>query len=65
MDINDIRTAVTVIGLLLFLVLIAHTWSRRRTKEHEEAAMLPFRDEAGSTTPASTAPQSGTQGDRA
>ena len=47
MDINDIRIAVTVLGLVLFLALIVHTWSRRRAGEHEEAALLPFCDEAG------------------
>ncbi len=64
MDINHIRIAVTVLGLLLFLLLIAHTWSRRRSQEHEEAAMLPFRDEAGSAAP-SPSPQATAQGDRA
>jgi cytochrome c oxidase cbb3-type subunit 4 len=42
MDINDLRIAVTVASLLLFIALVAHTWSRRRAAEHEEAARLPF-----------------------
>jgi cbb3-type cytochrome oxidase subunit 3 len=42
MDVNDIRVAVTVIGLLAFLALVVHTWSRRRKSEHDEAARLPF-----------------------
>jgi cytochrome c oxidase cbb3-type subunit 4 len=47
MDVNDLRVAVTVLSLLLFVALVAHTWSRRRGPEHEEAARLPFvEDEA-------------------
>jgi cytochrome c oxidase cbb3-type subunit IV len=49
MDINDIRIAVTVISLLLFVALMARTWSRRRLADYEEAAMLPFLDEPAST----------------
>jgi cytochrome c oxidase cbb3-type subunit 4 len=45
MDVNDLRIAVTVISLLLFVSLMAHTYSRRRRHDHEEAAMLPFADE--------------------
>ncbi len=42
MDINDMRIAVTVISLLLFIALVAYTWSRRRKAEYESAAQLPF-----------------------
>ncbi len=47
MDINDIRIAVTVSSLVLFIVLVVHTWSRSRKAEHEAAALLPFAGEAG------------------
>ena len=46
MDVNDIRIAVTLSGFLLFLALMANSYSRRRSAEHEAAAMLPFLDEA-------------------
>jgi cytochrome c oxidase cbb3-type subunit 4 len=46
MDINDMRIAVTVISLLLFIALVAHTWSRRRNAEYESAALLPFAEDA-------------------
>ena len=46
MDLNDLRSLVTVVSLVLFLGLVAHTWSRRRLREHEAAAMLPFQEEA-------------------
>jgi len=46
-DVNTIRIAVTVSGLVLFLALVLHTWSRSRRADHEAAAMLPFLGEAG------------------
>ncbi len=45
MDVNTLRIAVTVVGLALFLVLVLHTWSRRRRADHDAAAMLPFLDD--------------------
>ena len=42
MDVNNIRSIVTVVGLVLFLALLAYTWSRRRKAEYDAAAMLPF-----------------------
>ena len=46
MDINDLRITVTLVSLVLFLALMAHTFSRRRKTDFDEAAMLPFREEA-------------------
>ena len=45
MDVNDLRVAVTLVSLVLFLALVAHTWSRRRRAAHDEAARLPFADD--------------------
>jgi cytochrome c oxidase cbb3-type subunit 4 len=42
MDLNDIRSAVTLASLVLFVALLLHTWSRRRHDEHRSAAALPF-----------------------
>ncbi|MBA4178426.1 MAG: CcoQ/FixQ family Cbb3-type cytochrome c oxidase assembly chaperone [Leptothrix sp. (in: Bacteria)] len=42
MDVNDLRSAVTVALFLLFLALVAYTWSRKRKAEYDEAAQLPF-----------------------
>ena len=42
MDVNAFRVAVMVAGLVLFLALVRHTWSKRRQHEHEQAARLPF-----------------------
>jgi cytochrome c oxidase cbb3-type subunit IV len=42
MDINDIRSAVTVTGLVLFVALVRWVWAARRRSAFEAAAMLPF-----------------------
>ncbi len=48
MDINDVRSAVTVIGLLLFLALVVWVYSRGRKAAFDEAARLPFLEEGES-----------------
>jgi cytochrome c oxidase cbb3-type subunit 4 len=45
MDINDLRSAVTVVSLALFLGVAAWTWQRSRKSDFDEAARLPFADE--------------------
>jgi cytochrome c oxidase cbb3-type subunit 4 len=45
MDINDMRSAMTVISLLTFVGIVAWAWSKRNKSGFEEAAELPFRDE--------------------
>jgi cytochrome c oxidase cbb3-type subunit 4 len=45
MDINDLRSGVTLVSLLLFLVLMAWTWLPRRRDEFRQAAELPFVEE--------------------
>jgi len=45
MDINTLRSAVTAIGLLLFLALVAWVYARSRKAAFDEAARLPFMDE--------------------
>jgi cbb3-type cytochrome oxidase subunit 3 len=49
---NIVRSAVTVAGLLLFVVLVAHTWRRARRAEHCAAAALPFADSQFGSRPA-------------
>jgi len=51
MDVNDLRIAVTVSSLVLFLALVAFTWSRKRTREYEAAEMLPFMEDASAKLP--------------
>ncbi len=45
MDINDLRSAVTVVSLLTFLGIVVWAWSRRNRDRFDEAARLPFEDE--------------------
>ncbi len=49
-DVNTLRIAVTLCGLLLFLLLVLHSYSRKRRPEHDAAAMLPFLDEQRETS---------------
>ena len=46
MDVNFIRTAVTMIGLLLFIGLVAWVWWPGRRDAFDEAARAPFDGEA-------------------
>ena len=50
MDVNDLRITVTIVSLVLFLALMAHTFSRRRKADFDDAAMLPFREDAAPET---------------
>ena len=45
MDVNDLRSLVTVAGLALFVALAAYTWWPRRRAVYEAAALLPFEGE--------------------
>jgi cytochrome c oxidase cbb3-type subunit 4 len=45
MDVNDMRVAVMLLGLVLFLGIWAWSWSSRRRADFEEAANLPFIDD--------------------
>ena len=47
MDINDLRSAVTLLSLLLFVALMVWVWRPRAKADHEAAARLPFDGEAG------------------
>ncbi len=42
MDINTLRSIVTVVSLITFLGIVAWAWSRRNAESFEEAAQLPF-----------------------
>lgn len=45
MDINDVRSGVTVLSLVIFLVIVAWAWSKRNRTAFDEAAQIPFQDE--------------------
>jgi len=42
MDINDLRTLVTVVSLVLFVGLMIRTWTPSRREAHAQAARLAF-----------------------
>ena len=46
MDINDLRSAVTVIGLLLFVALVVWVYRAPRRQAFDAAERLPFVGEA-------------------
>ena len=48
MDINLFRGIVTAIMLVLFIGVCIWAYSRKRRKDFEEAANLPFRDDKDS-----------------
>ena len=47
MDMNDLRSALTLAGLVLFLALLAWTWWPSRRTAHDEAGRLPFEGDDG------------------
>lgn len=44
MDINELRSLLTVAGLLCFLAIAAWAYSGKRRQDFAEAANLPFTD---------------------
>ncbi len=46
MDVNDLRSVFTVLSLLTFVGIVAWAWSRRNSSKFEEAALLPFAEDA-------------------
>jgi cytochrome c oxidase cbb3-type subunit IV len=45
MDVNDFRSIVTVLSLVVFLGIVVWAWSKRNQASFDEAAQLPFKDE--------------------
>jgi cytochrome c oxidase cbb3-type subunit 4 len=46
MDINDLRIVVTLLSFAAFAGIVIWAWSQRNRAAFQEAAMLPFADEA-------------------
>ncbi len=42
MDVNTLRSIVTVAGLVTFIGIVIWAWSRRNAADFEQAARLPF-----------------------
>lgn len=47
MDVNDLRSVVTVVSLFAFLGIVAWAWSRSNRAGFDEAARLPLVEEQG------------------
>jgi len=45
MDINDLRSAFTLISFLIFVGIVVWAWSKRNKASFDEAAQLPFQDD--------------------
>ena len=45
MDINTIRSLITVLSLVAFLGIVFWAWSAKRKPAFDEAAQLPFADD--------------------
>jgi cytochrome c oxidase cbb3-type subunit 4 len=44
-DVNDLRSAVTLVSLLVFAGICAWAWARRNQPRFDEAARLPLDSE--------------------
>ena len=55
MDINALRSIVTLASFVLFIGIALWTWSKRQHSQHEAAAQLPFLDEDGESVAAAAA----------
>ena len=45
MDINDLRSMITVVSLVTFVGIVGWAYSGKRKAAFEEAALLPFSDD--------------------
>lgn len=45
MDINTLRSVVTLLSLLAFVGIVWWAWSKRNQRAFDEAAQLPFQDD--------------------
>ncbi len=46
MELNDLRSAVTLLSFLVFLGIVVWAWQARRRDSFDAAAQLPFIDAA-------------------
>jgi cytochrome c oxidase cbb3-type subunit 4 len=42
MDINEFRAWFTLVMIIMFVLIVAWAWSRKRVKDFQEAANLPL-----------------------
>ena len=51
MDVNDLRTAVTVVSFACFAGIVVWAWSRRRRAAFDDCARIPFLDDESGARP--------------
>ncbi len=49
MDLNTIRSAITVVAMITFLGIVAWAWSSRRHADFEAASRLPLEEDDAPT----------------
>jgi len=42
MDVNTLRTLVTLASFIVFVAILIWVWRRRHTQDYKDAANLPF-----------------------
>ena len=47
MDVNDLRSIITVLAFATFIGIVFWAWSGRRKQAFDEAARLPFTEDEG------------------
>jgi cytochrome c oxidase cbb3-type subunit IV len=47
MDLNQIRSIVTLLAFIVFVAIVVRVWRGANRDRHAEAAALPFADEPG------------------
>jgi cytochrome c oxidase cbb3-type subunit IV len=45
MDLNLIRSIVTLLAFIVFMAIVVRVWRSANREQHEQAAALPFADE--------------------
>lgn len=45
MDINTLRSVVTVVSFIVFIGIVVWAWSSRHAADFDEAARLPFKQD--------------------
>ncbi len=45
MDVNELRSVMTVVFFVIFLAIMAWAYSKKNRQEFEEAAAVPFLDD--------------------
>ena len=59
MDLNEIRSAVTVISLVVFVGIIAWSFNRKRGRDFDAAAAVPFADDGSGVDDVAAPPRKG------